>query len=68
MPNGMATYIVFKKVPSKNSPTWMETVEGLDKAKKRLMHYAGKSNEEFYLFDVKRAQILDVAARAQRAS
>ena len=59
-----ATYIIFKKVPTRSCPVWIETVEGLEKGKKRLMHYTSKSNEEFYLFDVSQARVVNVLAKA----
>ena len=34
-----ATFIIFKKSPSPSSPVWVETVEGLEKGKKRLSDY-----------------------------
>lgn len=62
-----ATFIIFKKSPAQSSPVWVETVEGLEKGKKRLIEYKSKSADDFYLFDVKQARVLDVLARAKSA-
>ena len=62
-----ATFIIFKKTPAQSGPVWVETVEGLEKSKKRLIEYKSKSAEDFYLFDVKQARVLDVLARAKGA-
>jgi hypothetical protein len=62
-----ATFIIFKKTPSQNGPVWVETIEGLEKSKKRLLEYKSKSSEDYYLFDVKQARVLDVLARAKGA-
>jgi hypothetical protein len=64
-----ATFIIFKKSPAQNGPIWVETVEGLEKSKRRLLEYRSRStsSDDFYLFDVKQARILDVLAKAQGA-
>jgi hypothetical protein len=62
-----ATFIIFKKTPAQSGPVWVETIEGLEKSKKRLIEYKSKSGEDFYLFDVKQARVLDVLARAKGA-
>ncbi|HVB59472.1 MAG TPA: hypothetical protein VNE63_23950 [Candidatus Acidoferrales bacterium] len=54
-----ATYIIFKKVPFRSLPVWVETVEGLERGEKRLLHYTSRSKDEFYLFDVSQARVLD---------
>jgi hypothetical protein len=61
-----ATYIIFKKLPLRNTPIWVETVQGLEKGKSRLMHYSSSSTEEYFLFDVSQARVLDVLAKAKR--
>ena len=63
-----ATYIIFKKVPSRSCPVWIETVEGLEKGKKRLIHYMSESNEEYYLFDVSQARVVNILAKAHALS
>jgi hypothetical protein len=62
-----ATFIIFKKTPAQSNPVWVETVEGLEKSKKRLIEYTSRSGEDYYLFDVKQARVLDVLARAKGA-
>jgi hypothetical protein len=62
-----ATFIIFKKTAAQSGPVWVETVEGLEKGKKRLIEYKSKSADDFYLFDVKQARVLDVLARAKSA-
>ncbi len=63
-----ATFIIFKKSPAPSSPVWVETVEGLEKGKKRLSHYRSKSTDDYYLFDVKQARVVDIVlAKAKHA-
>jgi hypothetical protein len=62
-----ATYIIFKRSPSQSAPVWVETVEGLEKSKRRLSVYKSASTEEFYLFDVRQARVLEVLAKAKSA-
>ena len=62
-----ATYIIFKRSPSQSGPVWVETVEGLEKSKRRLSEYKSTSTEEFYLFDVRQARFLEVLAKAKSA-
>jgi hypothetical protein len=62
-----ATYIIFKRSASQNNPVWVETVQGLEKGKKRLMEYKANSRDDYYLFDVREARILDVLVRAKSA-
>jgi hypothetical protein len=60
-----ATYIIFKRSASQNNPVWVETVQGLEKGKKRLSEYKANSPDDYYLFDVRQARVLDVLARAK---
>lgn len=60
-----ATYIIFKRRPSPSAPVWVETVQGLEKGKKRLFEYKSKSTDDYYLFDVRQARVLDVLAKAK---
>ena len=63
-----ATFIIFKKSPTPSSPVWVETVEGLPKGKKRLSDYRSKSTDDYYLFDVKQACVVDIVlAKAKHA-
>jgi hypothetical protein len=62
-----ATYIIFKRSASQNNPVWVETVQGLEKGKKRLIEYKSSSADDYYLFDVREARVLDVLARAKSA-
>ena len=64
-----ATFIIFKKSPTPSSPVWVETVEGLEKGKKRLSDYRAQSAGDYYLFDVKLARVVEtVLAKAKSAS
>jgi hypothetical protein len=60
-----ATYIIFKRSASQNNPVWVETVQGFEKGKKRLIEYKASSPDDYYLFDVRQARVLDVLARAK---
>ena len=63
-----ATFIIFKRKPAPSSPAWVETVEGLEKGKKRLSDYRSKSSDDYYLFDVKHACVVDIVlAKAKNA-
>ena len=62
-----ATFIIFKKSQAQSGPVWVETVEGLEKGKKRLLEYKSKSTEDYYLFDVKQARVLNILAMAKSA-
>jgi hypothetical protein len=62
-----ATFIIFKKSAAQSGPVWVETVEGLEKSKKRLFEYKSNSTDDYYIFDVKQARVLDVLAKAKTA-
>jgi hypothetical protein len=62
-----ATYIIFRRGPSQSSPVWVETVQGLEKSKRRLFEYKSNSTDEYYLFDVLQARVLDVLAKVKTA-
>jgi len=62
-----ATFIIFKKSPAPSGPVWVETVEGLERGKKRLHEYKSRSADDYYLFDVKLARVVDVLAKAKSA-
>ena len=64
--HGCDVYII---VQAKAQPVrllvWVETVQGLEKGKKRLFEYKSKSTDDYYLFDVRQARVLDVLAKAK---
>jgi hypothetical protein len=62
-----ATFIIFKKSPAQSGPVWVETVEGFEKSKRRLLAYKSGSTDDYYLFDVKQARILEILAKAKTA-
>jgi len=63
-----ATFIIFKKSPAPSTPVWVETVEGLEKGKRRLSDYRSRSTGDYYLFDVEQARIVDIGlAKAKSA-
>jgi len=62
-----ATYIIFKRSPSQRGPVWVETVQGLEKGKRRLFEYKSNSTDDYYLFDVLQARVLDILAKAKSA-
>ena len=63
-----ATFIIFKKSPAPSSPVWVETVQGLEKGRKRLSEYRSGSHDDYYLFDVEQARVVDIVlAKAQNA-
>jgi len=63
-----ATFTIFKKSPVRTGPVWVETVEGLEKGKRRLSDYRSKSSDDYYLFDVKQARVVDIVlAKAKTA-
>lgn len=62
-----ATYIIFKKQPTAGDLIWVETIVGLGNAKKRLVDYKSSSTDEFFIFDVGQARILDALAKTKSA-
>ena len=62
-----ATYILFRK-SAKPNPHWVETIEGLENAKRRLSHYMAASSEEYFLFDVNTCREVSLLAKAKSAS
>lgn len=64
----MSTYILFRRKSPAVHPHWVETIEGLENAKRRLNHYRTKSNEDYYLFDVSAGRELSVLVKARSAS
>lgn len=55
------TFILFKKGPSDKQPVWVETVEGFGKARDRFEYYtANFSREEYFVFDVYEAKIVNI--------
>ena len=63
-----ATFIIFKKSTANSGPVWVETVEGLEKGKRRLLDYKSTSPDEYYLFDVTQARVVEIfLAKARTA-
>ena len=56
----------FKKVSAKNA-VWVETVQGFEQAKKRLLHYTSSSSDEYLVFDANEGQFIDVLGKAESA-
>jgi hypothetical protein len=53
-----AKYDIFKKTPD-NSIRWIEEVEDISRAKKRLFALTSTSPAEYRLFDQSREQFID---------
>jgi hypothetical protein len=60
------TYDIFEKT-SKKDAVWLETVEGLRQAKRRLLHYRLNSTGEYLVFDASEAKFIDVLDEAESA-
>ena len=56
-------YDIFKKSSTK-SAVWVETVQGFEQAKKRLLHYTSTSSDEYVVFDATEGQLIDVLDKA----
>ena len=59
-------YDIFKKVSAKNA-VWVETVQGFEQAKKRLLHHTSSSNDEYLVFDATEERFVDVLGKAESA-
>jgi hypothetical protein len=59
-------YDIFKKSSAKNA-VWVETVQGFEQAKKRLLHYKSSSSDEYLVFDATEGQFIDVLGKAESA-
>jgi hypothetical protein len=59
-------YDIFKKSSPKDA-VWVETVQGFEEAKKRLLHYRSDSNDEYLVFDATEGQFIDVLDKAESA-
>ena len=59
-------YDIFKKSSAKNAG-WVETVQGFEQAKKRLLLYTSTSNEKYLVFDATEGQFIDVLDKAESA-
>jgi hypothetical protein len=59
-------YDIFKKLSTKNA-VWVETVQGFEQAKKRLLHYTSISTDEYFVFDAAQGQFIDVLSKAASA-
>jgi hypothetical protein len=53
------TYDIFKKTSNKDA-VWLEAVESLQQAKKRLLHYRSTSTGEYLIFDATESKFIDV--------
>jgi hypothetical protein len=60
------TYDIFKKTSNKDA-VWLEAVQGLQQAKKRLLHYRSTSTGEYLVFDATEAKFIDVWDEAESA-
>ena len=60
------TYDIFKKTSTKDA-VWLEVVQGLDQAKKRLLHHRSNSTGEYLVFDAAEAKFIDVWDEAESA-
>ena len=60
------TYDIFKKSSTKHA-VWVETVQGFEQAKKRLLHYTSVSTDEYLVFDAAEGEFIDVLDRAASA-
>jgi hypothetical protein len=59
-------YDIFKKSSTKDA-VWLETVQGFEQAKKRLLHYTSISTDEYLVFDAAEGQFIDVLNKAASA-
>jgi hypothetical protein len=60
------TYDIFKKTSTKDA-VWLEAVQGLQQAKKRLLHHTSTSPDEFLVFDATESKFIDVWDEAESA-
>ena len=60
------TYDIFKKTSIKDA-VWLEAVQGLDQAKKRLLHHRSNSPGEYLVFDATEAKFIDLWDEAESA-
>ena len=59
-------YDIFKKSSAKDA-VWVETVQGFEQAKKRLLYYTSSSKDECLVFDATEGQFIDVLGKAASA-
>jgi hypothetical protein len=52
------TYDIFKRTPD-NSPIWVESVDGLEALKGRLMHLASTKPDEYLVYDHSTQRFID---------
>jgi hypothetical protein len=57
---------IFKKTSDKDA-VWLEAVQGLQQAKKRLLHHRFTSTGEYLVFDTIEAKFIDVWDEARSA-
>jgi hypothetical protein len=58
-----ATYDIFRKTSDKDA-TWVETVTGLEPAKKRLVRLASTTPGAYLLYDPRIAQFIEPSAES----
>jgi hypothetical protein len=61
------TYVIFRKRTQEQKPVWVESVQGLENTKKRFQHYASSSNEQYFVFDVQEAKLINFQTKAKSA-
>jgi len=61
------TYVIFRKRTQEQKPVWVETIQGLAQTKKRFQHYTANSDEQYFVFDVQEAKIVNFQAKAKSA-
>jgi hypothetical protein len=61
-----SAYDIFQKDHSGN-PIWVETVIGLDQAKKRLLSLSSLSSGEYLVYNPTTGQFMNIAAKQQFA-
>jgi hypothetical protein len=59
-------YDIFKKSSAKDA-VWVETVQGFEQAKKRLLYYTSSSKDEYLVFDATEGHFIDVLGKAASA-
>jgi len=61
------TYLIFRKRTEEQKPAWVETVQGLEKTKERFQHYTSSSDEQYFVFDVQEAKLINFHTKAKSA-
>jgi hypothetical protein len=58
-----ATYDIFRRIPE-TGPVWIESVQGLENIKARLLHLINLCPGEYFVFDPTTARIIARMASA----